>query len=79
MKCHSYVGSVIAPISTITTYVAILAAPNVDFSNVLNASSVIKQSPTSSNHILLMIDYENCVKGESKILTRFLNWESVYT
>jgi len=44
MNDHSYVVSVIAPISTITIYAVIFAALNVAFFNVLSADSVIKQT-----------------------------------
>ena len=78
MNYHSYVGSAIAPIFTITISVVILAAPNVAFYNVLNANSVIRKTKTSSNNISLMISYGNYVKEELNLLIRFLSRESVY-
>jgi len=77
MKCHSYVGSVIAPIFTITTYVVILGALNVVFSNVLSANSIIRGSK-NLNYILLMRKCGSSVKRGSKSLINFLIWESVY-
>ena len=67
MNDHSYVGSAIAPIPTITISVVILAAPNATFYNVLSASLVIRKAKTSSNHISLMINYGNYVKEELNI------------
>jgi len=71
------VGSVIAPIFTITTYVVILGALNVVFSNVLSANSIIRGSK-NLNYILLMRKCGSSVKRGSKSLINFLIWESVY-
>ena len=80
MNDHSYVGSAIAPIPTITISVVILAAPNATFFNVLSANSVIRKAKASSNHISLIINYGNYakVKEELNTLIRSLSWESVY-
>ena len=78
MNDHSYVGSAIAPIPTITISVVILAAPNAAFYNVLNANSVIRKTKTSSNNISLIINYGDYVKEGFNTLIRLLSWDSVY-